>query len=279
VNQNRPFKVNKFIVSAALFSGSLLAGHAQAQSLGPLFPGSGVSSCPSDLPSALWPTFVEASNPLNVGKDQVIIAKGSRGTLLRAEACHLVVDFGRYGVHIVEPESTNFYELASELMTGERQKEFPNFALQVGNKIMTFGRGAESGAIRFDEVKNTEVYVLLYLDSYHPEIAQDLLDFGISYQKLKENWPSIEVILMPKDHDFYDFGYTTGYSIPFIATHMRIGYRQTLNHGVDIGPGFVAVDPNGRILGRSEEPLEWNQLSEALRKLLNEIGVSWNSEE
>lgn len=229
----------------------------------------GVSFIPENIPSALWPTFVET-------KDDAIFKKSTRGTLIRVENDILIVDFGRKGIIEVAPESTDFYQQVSALMLGETTKEFPNFSLQVGNKMMTFGRGDQSGAIRFEDTQHITLYVLLYLDRYDPSIAKDLMNFGSAYDALKVEHPTIEVVLMPDDREFYNFGFTVGYTIPFIATHMRKGYINSLYHKVDDTPGFVAVDTNGRIMGRSETPLEWDNLAEALEELLEEAGIRWS---
>lgn len=245
----------------------------------PLIAGSGVSITAEDIPSALWPTFIKLSEDITLPKEagEKRIRKGTRATLLRAEGENLVIDFGRNGVAKITAYKTDYYTQVSELMLGKEEKEFPNFSLQVGNKLMTFGRGDESGPIRFEEAQGTELYVLLYLDTYTPDIAQELMDFGLAYDDLKSNWPNIEVVLMPTDKEFYNFGFTVGYSVPFIATHMRLGYIQSLSHEVEETPGFVAIDPNGRSMGSSVTPIEWDMLAKELERLLNELDINWTA--
>lgn len=239
--------------------------------------GSGTSAEAEQIPSAWWPQFVETVRDLDRSESngQQIEAK-TRGVLLRAEGDRLIVDFGRKGIVSIEPKATSFYNEVYKLMTGESEKEFPNFALQVGNKMMTFGRGKNSGPIRFREALGIDIYLLLYLDTYQPEIAQDLMDLGEAYKDLKEERPDLEIVLMPRDRKFYDFGATVGYVVPYIAPHMRKGYIHSLSHGVDLTPAFVAVDDNGRMLYRSDAPLDWGDLSNSLENLVNELGIPWS---
>ena len=234
-----------------------------------LFIGSGSTAQSEQIPSSYWPPYVETTETIvNVENE---IKADTRGVLLRVEEDQLLVDFGRNGVASIDPIATNFHEEAQKLMSGESKKEFPNFSLQLGNKLMTFGRGERSGPLRFQEVVGTKIYILLYLDTYSPELAQPLIDFGEAYKELKAEWPNIEVVLMPRDRKFYDFGATVGYAVPYITPHMRIGYIESLSHGVDTTPALVAVDDNGRILYHSAEPLNWDDLSNSTENLLNEL--------
>lgn len=185
-----------------------------------LFIGSGSTAQSEQIPSSYWPPYVETTETIvNVENE---IKADTRGVLLRVEEDQLLVDFGRNGVASIDPIATNFHEEAQKLMSGESKKEFPNFSLQLGNKLMTFGRGERSGPLRFQEVVGTKIYILLYLDTYSPELAQPLIDFGEAYKELKAEWPNIEVVLMPRDRKFYDFGATVGYAVPYITPH-KIG--------------------------------------------------------
>lgn len=240
----------------------------------PLFEGSGTSAQTEQIPSAFWPPFVETTEKIVYREKEIKV--DTRGVLLRVEEDQLLIDFGRNGVATVDPNATNFYEEVCELMSGASKKEFPNFSLHVANKLMTFGRGKKSGPIRFEEVVGTKLYILLYLDTYSPELAQPLMKFGKAYKDLKAGWPEVEVVLMPRDRKFYDFGATVGYAVPYIAPHMRIGYIKSLTHGVDTPPAFAAVDNNGRMLYRSEAPLALEDLSNSLENLLNELGIPWS---
>lgn len=239
-----------------------------------LFPASGISAQTEEIPSAFWPTFVETTQ--RIVRDEKEIDADTRGVLLRVEGNELIVDFGRRGVVDLDPKKTNFFEEVTKLMSGEEEKQFPNFSQQLGNKMMTFGRGKDSGPIRFREALRIRIYILLYLDQYSPSLAPALMEFGQAYEHLKERWPMLEVVLMPRDRTFYDFGATVGYSVPYIAPHMRLGYIDSLNHGADSQPAFVAVDDNGRVLYRNTTALDWEDLPDSLESLVNELGLAWS---
>jgi hypothetical protein len=232
------------------------------------------------IPSAVWPQFITTSRDIVItdesGKEFTLSAN-TRGVFLRAENNDLLIDFGRNGIQLLNAKSTDFFDRVSALMTGTDTKDFPNLALQIGNKLVTFARGDASGAIRFEEIKPIQVYVLLYLDNYSPDYAQALLDFGLAYKDLKKQFPFIELVLMPRDRKFYDFAFTVGYSVPLITPHVRNAYIDTLKHNALPGPTFVAVDANGRILGRTEKAVEWSKLNKQLEILVNELDLEWRA--
>jgi len=223
-----------------------------------------------NIPSAYWPSQVTSTQKI-VTAEKTISTK-NRATLIRIEGNSLLLDFGRFGIHTVAPEKTDFYELLSDYISGEREKEFTNMSLLVANKLMDFGRGDESGAIRFDTVKDLELYILIYLDQYTPEMAVPLVEFEKAYSALKSQHPYAEVVLMPVDREFYNFGFTVGYSVPFISTHMRIGYIESLAHDPSSHPYMAITDANGRLLHKSEVELE--TMGEALIDALSVLNIN-----
>ena len=237
------------------------------------FPGSGTTGQLELIPSAYWPPMVTTQE--RIATQEKSIPKNSRGALIRIEKDILVVDFGRHGIQEISPKNTDFHSQLTDYIKGDKTKEFTNMSLQVGNKIMDFGRGSESGAIRFDEVKDTQVYIFIYLETYSPEMAQPLVDFEKQYQEIKSQFEHIEVVLMPHDREFYNFGYTVGYSVPFIATHMRIGYIKSLAHDPGPFPYIAITDANGRLLKQSEANLK--ELGSIVINQLSHIGLELES--
>lgn len=238
----------------------------------PAFQGAGVEFSLEQIPSALWPTFIELQDASGL-----TVKEGARGTLIRVVGDELVVDFGRMGMATIDFRQTNFLEEITKRLSGAEEKDFPNLALQIGNKLLRFDRGKESGAIRFEHVENKILYILLYVDQYQPDLAQDLLDFGVAYTDLEELFPELILILMPNDRTFYDFGATTSYSVPMITPFVRKGYIASLAHGISQYPAFVACDANGKVLGRSHDGLQWNRLAKELEALLKPIGIQWTA--
>lgn len=224
------------------------------------------------LPSGLWPTFIQLKDSRSLAKKV-----GFRGTLLRIESDQLLVDFGRHGLIKVDPHQTNFFDEIMAHIKNKKVKEFPNLTLQIGNKLMRFDQGEKSGAIRFEEIETKVLYILLYLDRYSPDQAQDLLDFGTVYSYLEKCYSNLIVVLMPNDRTYYDFGATTSYPVPMIAPHMRRGYIDSLAHQIVTYPTLVACDANGKILARSDSTLTLKNLPSALESLLRLIDIDWNS--
>lgn len=232
----------------------------------------GVKADISTLPSALWPAFIIATEDINGDKKK--ISKGTRGVLQRCEGNELIVDFGRKGLVKIDYLKTDLVERISKSLNREEVKNFPNLTMQVGNKLITFGRGKESGPIHMDEVKNTGVFIFLYLDTYDPNQAKDLYKFGRAYEDLKTKYPNFTAIIMAKDKAYYDFGYTIGYNIPFITPHVRKGYMDSLYHQVSDYPCLLLADPNGRILYLSEKNLSFENLSKELKNAVRSIGIN-----
>lgn len=224
------------------------------------------------LPSALWPTFVVLED-----SEGLSAKTGARGILIRVVGDELLVDFGRDGLMTIDPRRTNFLEAIKQAISDHEEKDFPNLALQIGNKLMRFDRGENSGAIRFKHVEEKVLYILLYVDQYSPDLAQELLDFGAAYADLEDRFPELIVVIMPNDRTFYDFAATTGYGVPMITPHVRRGYINSLAHRVSDYPAFVACDANGKVITKSKEGLSWKHLSQELETLLSPIGIDWSA--
>ncbi len=230
------------------------------------------------IPSAYWPAFVTITEEKSTLSDSDLTLKvNSRGTLIRIEDSTLIVDFGRAGVQQITPSSTDFYDSLNKLISGNQKKEFPNLAMQIANKLIDFSR-AGSKPIHFDEVRQSQLYLLIYLDQYAPEQAQALLDFGSSYKSLKEMYPSITGVILPKDKTYYDFGATTLYPIPFITPHLRAGYLHSLYLQPANFPTIYILDSNGKLLGKTTSDTTLSDLPTALADTLNRLHIDWTPE-
>ena len=233
----------------------------------PALQGAGTQFNLEQLPSSLWPHFVSVKDA-----EALSIKEGSRGTLIRVVEDQLLVDFGRNGLLLLDADRTDFLQHITDRISGSEDKEFPNLAMQIGNKLIRFDLGTKSGAIRFEKIEHKTLYVLLYLDQYSPDLAQDLLDFGAAYTSLEQQFPGIIAVLMPEDRKFYDFAATTGYQVPMITPHVRKGYMNSLTHAVDHYPALIISDANGKILAQKQEGIE-----KTLEGLLTPIGIDWEA--
>lgn len=259
-----------------LFSWQIIKGDVLAADH--IFSGSGVNASLDQIPSAFWPQYVstlrEISPSLSKGK---VIPSGVRGTLQRCEANEIVVDFGRFGITKLKPELTDFYEQMLDLIKGRKKKEYPNLTIQIGNKLMTFDPDqGKPGPIDFEFVRNSGVFVLLYLDTYNVEDAPYLNRLGDAYTSLRAAYPSITGVIMARERSIYDFAFTIGYSIPLIAPHFREGYIKSFAH-LPSYPELIMVDANGRVLYRSGK-VAIDGLVDELELAIQKASFSWTYE-
>lgn len=223
------------------------------------------------IPSAFWPKYVEPTEPILL--DGSTIREGLRGVLLRCEGNELIVDFGRWGIHSIDPNKTNFFENVLALMKGEQNKDFPNLTLQIGNKLMHFGEDNQPKRIHMDAVRDSKYFLLLYLGDYDNNTAEAVYEFGLRHERLKELVPSLTAVVMPVERKFYDFGYTVGLPIPFIFPHMRQGYMKSLYHVSDEFPMLVLTDAEGALFYQSTPGFDVSELPQEVEAAFASIGI------
>lgn len=215
------------------------------------------------VPSTLWPAFVTSKKPIET-IDGMIIPANYRGTLIRCENNQLLVDFGRYGVRRIDTLNTDFKHEMEKLLSGEKVKEYGNLTLQIGNKLFAFNRSRNQSVLKLEEVAPKDFFILIYLNQYNSNEAQDLIDLAEAYTELTTVHPKVIGVIMPEDEAIYDFAFTVSYPIPLITPHLRKGYRASLSHGADNSVKIVLCDLNGDILYQSDA-LQTTDLAEALK--------------
>lgn len=227
------------------------------------------------IPSQFWPQYVTTVRPVAVDEDTEIPA-GTRGVLQRCETHAVLVDFGRWGVHPVDPLATDFFEGLLAVMKGEAVKDFPNLTFQIGNKLMHFGPDKTPRRIQMSAVKDTRHYLLLYLGEYDPAGVDALRDFGANYgEHLQALSPELTVAVFPASRRYYDFGYTVGFPVPFIFPHMRTGYIESLSHTGPHLPKLVLVDAEGALIYETHGPMKWSELSSKISEALARIDQAY----
>jgi len=261
-----------------LFSGLITATSINAQIDYYQTAGTLTQSTVEALPSATWPQYVVNRVPVHTDSGKVISPQ-NRGTLIRCEGNELLIDFGRYGIIRISPEKTDFYDTLGKLVNGSLSKTYPNLTQQIGNKLIRFDLKKGGQQIPMDLVKNTEVYVLVYLAEITQERVQPLLDLGEAYKDLSAKYPQLTMVLATQNKKAYDFAYTVDYSIPMIIPHMAASYIQCMGHKPSSQTMIVLADPNGHILYKKEiTPQNEKELSSQVVESLNQIGILWRYE-
>ena len=197
-----------------------------------------------------WPlsvsTVVDLRQEDVTGKMQKLRAQ-TRGVLQRVENGMLLVDFGRRGIHWVDPHKSNFLEQAEQVRSGEIRKRFPNFSGQVLSRIASFPQG-KSAPISLEDHVRKAGYIVFYPGEYNRECI--LITHAIS--SLVNKYPNIQFFTLHSDMRWQ--GYFTRYIdyLPLFLPHLAEGYTAAFHHEPEPTPSLVAVGTNGQIFYRSE---------------------------
>lgn len=222
------------------------------------------------IASKHWPTFVVGKEPIVTEANKTVPAN-YRGTLIRHENGKLIVDFGRHGVHHVNPEQTDFSVNVEMIKNGQLDKEYPNLTYQIGNKLIAFSREIGEQQIRLQEVAQTKVYIFIYLNTFEKEHAESFVRLGEYYLETRKDAPETIAVILTKDRAYYDFAYTVGHPIPLITPHFRKGYINSFDHGIEEENVILACDANGQILFESPRNLEIDNLQPSLEEALAQV--------
>lgn len=206
--------------------------------------------------SSHWPIFVKAKSELKHPESDRSIKPNTRVVFVRFEGGKVVVDAGRGGVHVLEPEETNVLDEANAVRDGTSPKTAP---LLVGHLSL---RTLKPGTLT---VKNPKVYqdikyALLFYCAPDFEQHRDLLSKLEEIAKLDSREHAEFVVFgIPVSKDrtaienfIEDSGEVA--SFPFVFPHLSYGYALSFHHdAVDEEnlPLVVLCDANGKILAHS----------------------------
>ena len=84
-----------------------------------------------------WPYHVTLVEPWKPDGKENLLAKGTRGVLIRVERSGTArIDFGRHGLYEVPISRTDLIHQANQVRMGKRHKQFPNLVLAIGPRLL-----------------------------------------------------------------------------------------------------------------------------------------------
>ncbi|MCH1551946.1 MAG: hypothetical protein L7R84_00680 [Balneolaceae bacterium] len=174
-----------------------------------------------------WPPFVETNQAIHSedNPESVLVPKSKRGVFMRFSDDRILVDFGRYGIHIVDLESTNFRDAYAEIVDQPKLKDFPNFTGMIGTRTLTYKRTYEMK--NFNDLKLIKHWVILIT----PEIEMDIASLEELSRKLEKKDSEVtenELILFPGNFALYKKADSIASSLKYIAPGVNWHYRKAL---------------------------------------------------
>jgi hypothetical protein len=195
----------------------------------------------------LWPyhaTLVRRWEPATGGKP---VEVGVMGVLIRVEAGGLArIDFGRDGVHTVPVGDTDLVERANLVRTGALEKDAPNFALALGQRLLDASVDPP-GPISLVEASHKQGFLCVFADPRaegFPELADAL-------RRLAKR-SGVPTVLLPQggppDALVRDRLVALEWPVLFVPREMAEGYTRSLISDSEQLPAILLVTSQGRVL-------------------------------
>jgi hypothetical protein len=207
--------------------------------------------------SALWPprsaltsdftsADTDAPRTLPAGREAVLIR------LEPGDPVHVVLDFGRLGLHHVPLAQTDVLHRARQLAAGETVKDTPNWTMMIGRG---FSRVREvPQKIPLQELNDFRNLLIVYLTD-EPESIKAALERVHVLQDLLEATATFPVVFVDEKiarrgesgtiRKLIDNGLG---ELPFMAPHVSAPYARSMAHGIQARPSWVLTDVEGKTL-------------------------------
>lgn len=206
--------------------------------------------------SSSWPAFVQPKGKLELPNGK-IVESWQRGVLIRLEdeAPHVLVDFGREGIHRLEISETNLSDAVASIRSGKLTKAGANYLQMLGPPKLFHPKDGKSVPVTMEEAASWKHLLFLYM----PDSG---LDWNLLESLLDENGPrldaySVKPILMPLDP------YSDGEIIePIVERDLNIAlmhhflcrsFIDTLQHFPNSRALMVLTDLNGKVFAQSRD--------------------------
>lgn len=203
---------------------------------------------------AFWPSQIETTGTLldheTVEGNSKSIKQGTRGLLQRIESGKLLVDFGRHGLHWLEPRETNIADLYGPNQRDSEALEYPNLTSQIGNKMVRFV-GRDATHILISENAETEYYISIYVGQMDQDTALILQYLDRLQPQLGLEHPQIRCVVFAGADRWYGYFMTAFNRLAIIIPHMRLSYAAAIHQEPAALPSLVVADAYGRIIHRS----------------------------
>lgn len=222
--------------------------------------------------SEWWPPQIELTEPfLAEGVLKNGLKPGRKGFVIRVEDGKVLTDFGRFGVHALDFDQTDFMDRRAVLSQHNTWDDKGVLMTMIGNKI--FGiNPVNFYVLPFDQVNAWDYLAFVYYKPY-----EDESDAAVA--KLGEFNPSVEgvsftPVLMPDTKDYSGLlGYTRTrqVTLPTMVPPTVAAYRNIFAF-TDEQPAMVVTDRNGRVLRRygSNAFSDMQQLNQSVEDLIAE---------
>ncbi len=178
------------------------------------------------------------------------IDTGFPGILIRLEDNETaLLDYGRDGIHRVPVAQTNIVALADEILSGDRDKELPNFIAYTANMFVRYTAPAEVPGIAPEIMAKSSKLLLIYCND--ETLLNDAVVKGLQNMSDKSTAQGILPLFIPTNFAFYNQLTEVNLApINMMTPHMAIGSLRMLGHDPDLEGGVTAVliDPEGKVL-------------------------------
>lgn len=219
--------------------------------------------------SAFWPNRVSLVNELSVVADgrEVTLAPGWEAILLRVEDGKILADFGRHGIHTLEPEKTDFNERVEALRSGKSSKDLPNLVRMIGDKCARWtGEGVEIKRSRMEDFTDRKIIVFLHVNPNQPDSLAVARSLQEPYRRWMDEGRPVEIIMISTHADLAPIYAENAPTWLAILPGLMSSYRQVLSHPVENPPAIVVSDVEGKLL-QSFDGVTVDQLPELESKV------------
>ena len=202
--------------------------------------------------SANWPPRIRLTDAIELD-DGKSLKSASSALLIRAENGMLLLDFGRYGVHFVDPAATDFGTQALELSQKSAGVVRGNYIAMFGPRIVV-NQAGELERAPDDWSASIDYLLLTYIgpDAFADEsLLATLSDIDL---KVLEDGKRLRVIVAPQpdEDNSSDYALSAATGLYFIPPPFAIGYTHSMAHLEDSDqlPLFILIDKNGKVYER-----------------------------
>lgn len=213
------------------------------------------------IPSKFWPTLVNTVKEIDLEVKSgraATISEGTRAVVIRLEPSgQLLVDFGREGIHLVDPSATNFVELSHAVANGKIDKLYGIMAGMIAQRLTIPTESGELLPYSFKTVNESDYFMLAYIEDDAGQFRV-LSDFQKTSSELLKSTATTFLLMPTFDYRNKELSarlHAAGVRVPFMYDYLVKPYTKTMSHKPQ-PPALIVTDANGRILERYEGSLE-----------------------
>lgn len=206
----------------------------------------------TDIESKFWPTFVNSKiefEKADVSGTSFLVKSGARGTVQRLEKGRLLVDYGRFGLHWVDPESTDFVEEANKLQSDPNIRKLSNLVGQIGSRLIHYANEAPTHSL-IEDVSKKNGIIFIFPGKLNPQNGAVFKTIDPALFELSKEYNAIPVVL-PIDMKWYSYMEELNAKSSVIIPFM-FNYRNKLHLQNKDAPSYVICNLHGKVLHRSE---------------------------